>query len=81
MLLPIIDTLLFHNPQEQDGSTAMHLIEITVLIVTDDHVCKTVMNPSSGTWMKNRDDISAWIKESVGRLESVKNTHSSIYGN
>ena len=47
----------------------MNPISFTVLIVTYYHVDKMVMNLSSGTWMKNRDALPAWMKESVGRME------------
>ena len=54
--------------REQHGATVMYLRALTVLIVTDDRVDKTIMHPSDGTWMKNRDKLPDWIKEIVGRM-------------
>ena len=59
MLVPINDVFLFHNLREKYGETLMCPIALTVLIVSDDHVNNTVMNPSFGTWMNNRDELLA----------------------
>ena len=73
VIVPISDIDLFHDLIEQDGETVINPIALTVLIVADGEVDKTVMNPSSGTWTKKRDVLPAWIKESVRRMESEEN--------
>ena len=59
--------------REKDGTTLIRPISLTVLIVADDHVNKKIMNPSSGTWISNRDVLPAWIKDIVKIMESVEN--------
>ena len=59
----------------------MHPIVLKLLVVADDHAGKTVINTSSGTWKKNRDELPSWANESGDRMESVENIHSSRNGN
>ena len=53
---------LFKDIREQDRESVVNPIPIASLVVTDDHVDKTVMNPSSEAWMKGRDMLLAWTK-------------------
>ena len=72
MLVPINDIFLFHNMRDKDKVKEIDAIWNTVLIVANDHVDKMVMNPSYGTWTKNRDMLSVWTNDSVRRTESVE---------
>ena len=60
---------LFLTLREKDGEPTLNPIALTVLVVTDDHVNKTVLNPGSGTWVKGRDELPEWLKTSVKRME------------
>ena len=69
---PINKMKFFKNLREQDGASIVNPIAVAVIIVTDDRVYKTVMSPSSSTWMKGREPLPAWIIESAQGMESAE---------
>ena len=53
-----------------------------MIIVTDDRVGKTVMNPSSGSWIKLMFMILSWMKDSTRQMKTVeKNTNEELMKN
>ena len=50
-----------------------------VLIGTDDHAGKTVMNTGSRSSLKGRDPLPVWLKECGKKMEAVdKNTAEEL---
>ena len=68
---PVRESRAFHDLIDKDGKFMKSPIAPTKLVVTDDHVGKTVMSPGSGAWIKGRDTLLAWLKESVDQIDSV----------
>ena len=72
VLVHVSDTPLFKDMKDQDGVTVVNPTDLVVLIATDDHMDKTVMNPKLGAWTQGIIMIPAWTTESVMRMDSAK---------
>ena len=47
---------------ERNEHATVNPIALTVLIASNNHAERTVMNPCKGTWVVGRDNLPEWIK-------------------
>ena len=47
----------------------MNIIMLAAAIATREYLDKTVLNPGSGTWVKERDELLVQLKLSINLLE------------
>ena len=73
---------LFYDLRKKYGATSFKPIALAMIIFALNHVDKKVMNPEHGTWIKNKDVLPEWTKESVKRLVSMeKHTEADLVKN
>ena len=52
---PMRNFLLFSELEEKDNKSRIHLTALTILVISKECIDKTVITPSLGAWVKERD--------------------------
>lgn len=74
VFLPVYDDHLF----DESVDFTVNPKALTVFIIAITHACKTVLNPGTGTWLKGRDGLPAWLTAFISNLDVIEETNASV---
>ena len=64
------DDLLIHEFLEEPEGKAMKPVILCMLVISKEHLDKTVASPGVGAYVKGDDALPQWVKESARRQEA-----------